>query len=103
MFHGTDCVEKEKTYMYSVFSLMLSDRKRDVRDAEDEIAVLKQQIAAGREREMILQNTVIHLGYDKNLRGQMSAMSAKFILEKSVLEKEILALKMRCTDETSTA
>jgi hypothetical protein len=95
-----DRVSKEVVSICSVFGILLSDRSREVRNACDEVLFLKKKLHAAEERELILRNTITQLGYDKNLRGQMLAMSVKFMHEKAALEEENSTLRRELVQST---
>ena len=85
MFHNKD------TIWNSVISTLSSDRKQE---AGAELSMLRNLLVASKEREIILQHTIIQLGYDKNVRARLKSMSEKFQVEKAQLVEENRMLTM---------
>lgn len=95
MIPTTDTHRIEDIYLWSLFQLLYTDNKQKARDASAEVLMLsaevfmlKKQLSAANDRELILKNAIAQIGYDKNLRGRMSAMSKRFELHAARLEED---------------
>jgi phage-related tail protein len=88
-----DITDADQVKMINVLKLLLGDRSRQVKDSDEELAVVKKTLADSVARVYTLQDMVRQAGFDNTLRARMASLSETFATEKAEMVEYILRLE----------